>query len=183
MALTLASNAITFTDSTALSSGIITSAQLSAGSVTTTAIASGAITTQTIANSAVTAEKMSGGQTGNAPVYGCRAWVNFDGGAGSTVDGEFRCTIRGNGNVSKVVRAGGATGTDTGVYLVTLATPMENLNYAVNCSIKAANDTSRHMDFISTRPESSSVIRIVCSAPLSPFNGINPGVVMVTVFG
>ncbi len=44
MPLTLASNAITFTDNTALSSGVIGTAQLSAGAVTTTAIASGAVT-------------------------------------------------------------------------------------------------------------------------------------------
>lgn len=44
MALTLASNAITFTDSTALSSGIISTAQLSAGAVTTSRIATNAVT-------------------------------------------------------------------------------------------------------------------------------------------
>lgn len=48
MALTLASNAITFTDSTSLSSGIITSAQLSAGTVTTEKIAPGAVQRQNI---------------------------------------------------------------------------------------------------------------------------------------
>jgi len=42
-------------------------------------LASNTVTTQAIAASAVTAEKMSGNQSGNAPVYGCRAWVNFNG--------------------------------------------------------------------------------------------------------
>jgi len=44
MALTLASDKITFTDSTSLSSGIIGTAQLSAGAVTADKIASGAVT-------------------------------------------------------------------------------------------------------------------------------------------
>jgi hypothetical protein len=48
MALTLASNAITFTDNTSLSSGIIGTAQLSAGAVTADKIASGAITANKI---------------------------------------------------------------------------------------------------------------------------------------
>ncbi len=43
MPLTLASNAITFTDNTALSSGIIGTAQLSAGAVTASKVASNAI--------------------------------------------------------------------------------------------------------------------------------------------
>lgn len=44
MALTLASNAITFTDNTSLSSGIISTPQLSAGSVTTSIIAANSVT-------------------------------------------------------------------------------------------------------------------------------------------
>jgi hypothetical protein len=59
MPLTLASNAITFTDNTALSSGVIGTAQLSAGAVTASKIASNAITTASIAASAVTADKIN----------------------------------------------------------------------------------------------------------------------------
>ena len=55
------------------------SATLAASLVTTSALASGAVTTEKIAPGAVTAAKMAGGQTGDAPVYGCRAWVNFNG--------------------------------------------------------------------------------------------------------
>ena len=59
MALTLASDKITFTDNTSLSSGIIGTAQLSAGAVTAEKIASGAVTTASIAASAVTANKIN----------------------------------------------------------------------------------------------------------------------------
>lgn len=120
--------------------------------------------------------------TGSAPAFACRAWVNFNGNAGSTVGGEFRCTIRASGNVSKVVRTGGTTGTDTGVYLVTLTTAMPDTNYSAICSIKAVDDANRHYDFVSVRPESDSVIRIVCSAPASPFSGVNAAIVSLAIF-
>lgn len=139
-------------------------------------------TSSAVADGAVSAAKLDGAQTGSAPIYGCRAWVNFNGNAGSTVDGEFRCTIRSSGNVSKVVRTGGATGTDAGVYLVTLTTAMSDSNYSAVCSIKAGDDSARHMDFVSVRPESASVIRIVCSAPVSPFSGVNAAIVSLAIF-
>lgn len=95
------------------------------GQVATAGIADSAVSSAKIANASVTASKMDGEQTGSAPVFGCRAWVNFNGNAGSTVDGEFRCTIRASGNVSKVVR------TATGVYLITFTTAMPDANYAL----------------------------------------------------
>ena len=61
---------------------------------------------------------------GTAPIFGCRAWVNFDGTAGDTIGGEFRCTIRSSGNVSKVVR------NSTGNYTLHFLTAMPDTNYA-----------------------------------------------------
>jgi hypothetical protein len=110
------------------------------------------------------------------PIFACRAWVNFNGNAGSTVDGEFRCTIRASGNVSKVVRSA------TGVFLVTFATPMIDDDYVANCSLKAVDNTSAHHDFVAVRPDSASVARIVCSQPATPFGGVNAAVVMLSVF-
>lgn len=84
------------------------------------------VTTTKIANGAVTPEKLSGQQTGLVPVYGCRTWINFNG-ANYTLDvgsGENRNTIRGNGNVTKVVRTG------LGKYKIYFITPMPNINYA-----------------------------------------------------
>lgn len=54
---------------------------------------------------------------GSAPVYACRAWVNFNG-VGAVA-------IRGSGNVSSI--------TDNGVgdYTVNFATPMQDANYSV----------------------------------------------------
>jgi hypothetical protein len=45
---------------------------------TATTVVDSAITTGKIAAAAVTASKLSGAQTGDAPIYGVRAWVNFN---------------------------------------------------------------------------------------------------------
>lgn len=59
-----------------------------------------------------------------APIYACRAWVNFDGVTG---------TIRSSGNVTSVIVNG------SGNYTVNLTTPMQDANYAV---IASAGDNS-----------------------------------------
>jgi hypothetical protein len=53
---------------------------------------------------------------GSAPVYACRAWVNFSGGVTPS--------IRASGNVSSVTR------TSAGIYTVNFATAMQDTNYA-----------------------------------------------------
>src|SRR6056297_2728713 len=55
--------------------------------------------------------------TGSAPVYACRAWVNFDG--SGTV------SIRESGNVSSI------TDNATGDYTVNFATAMPDANYSI----------------------------------------------------
>ena len=60
--------------------------------------------------------------TGAAPIFACRAWVNFD---GQTTPP----TIRASGNVSSVTR------TSTAVYVVNLAEAMVDANYAVHLAI------------------------------------------------
>lgn len=54
--------------------------------------------------------------SGSAPIFGARAWVNFDGLTG---------TIRSSGNIASVVRNG------VGDYTITFTTAMPNANYAV----------------------------------------------------
>lgn len=84
-----------------------------------------------VADGEITAAKLDGAQTGAAPIYGCRAWVNFNGTTGSTVGGEFRCTINASGNVAKVVRLG------TGSFEVyfTVAMPDANYSYSGNATV------------------------------------------------
>ena len=58
--------------------------------------------------------------SGAAPIYACRAWVNFNG-TGTPA-------IRASGNVSSVTRIG------TGQHTVNFATAMPDANYCVNVS-------------------------------------------------
>ena len=70
--------------------------------------------------------------TGSAPVYACRAWVNFDGNlAGTTAP-------RASGNVSSITREG------TGQYLVNLTTAISDSNYATLVSAQDSFQTTGH---------------------------------------
>jgi hypothetical protein len=64
--------------------------------------------------------------TGSAPVYACRAWVNFD--------GTGTVSIRGSGNVSSITDGG------TGEYTVNFTTAMPDADYST--SISVINDGS-----------------------------------------
>jgi len=67
--------------------------------------------------------------TGTAPIYACRAWVNFDGTNG---------TIRDSGNVSSITKNG------TGDYTVNFATAMPDSNYAISgwCIVSGQNSSN-----------------------------------------
>ena len=67
--------------------------------------------------------------SGTAPLYMCRAWVNFD---GTTNTGGF-CTIRGSGNISSVADNG------TGSYTVNIDADMPDANYAVTIATSRAD--------------------------------------------
>jgi hypothetical protein len=65
--------------------------------------------------------------TGSAPMYACRAWVNFDGTASSP-------TPRASGNVSSITKNG------TGWYTVNFATAMPDANYSISgtCAVSGS---------------------------------------------
>jgi len=52
-------------------------------------IVDGTIATADIASAAITAPKLDGAQTGTAPVFGVRAWVNFDGTTAANIGGTY----------------------------------------------------------------------------------------------
>jgi hypothetical protein len=84
----------------------------------------------TVSNGAITAEKLNGAQSGDAPIYGCRAWVSF---AGRSTNGD--CTIRSAGNVYRVAR------TAEGRYTVYFTTAMQDADYA---TITGSDANSAH---------------------------------------
>ena len=74
--------------------------------------------------------------TGDAPVFACRAFVNFD---GATGDGD---TIRASGNVSSVVR------TQTGFYTINFAESMPDANYTAAATFDEYSDDGRSTGFV-----------------------------------
>jgi len=92
-------------------------------------ISGNAATATTVANGAITAEKLSGAQTGSAPVYGFRAWVNFNG-TGSIGTNQ---TINASGNVSSVYK------NSDGDYTINFSTALPNANYAVSGSVASSD--------------------------------------------
>jgi len=92
------------------------------GRVTT---ASTSAFSSTPADASITPAKMSGAQSGSAPAYATRGWVNFN--------GTGTIAIRASGNVSSITDGG------TGIYTVNWAIPMASAEYSVTYSI---NDTS-----------------------------------------
>jgi hypothetical protein len=92
----------------------------------------GTTDTQTLTNKSIAATQLTGNiaaaritdalnATGSAPIYACRAWVNFN--------GTGTVSINASGNVSSVTDNG------TGDYTVNFTTAMPDANFAVggNC--------------------------------------------------
>lgn len=75
------------------------------------------IVTADIADANITAAKLDGAQSGSAPIYGARAWVNFN--------GTGTVAIRASGNVSSITDGG------VGTYTVNFTTAMPDVNYCV----------------------------------------------------
>ena len=111
------------------------------GSGTVTGISAGGLP-----DAIITAPELSGAQTGSAPIYGCRAWVNFDGtrneaDTGASTNGA-NVKIRASGNVTSVLKNG------TGDYTVTFTTAMTDANYCVVANI--GNDAITPTDTVRT---------------------------------
>jgi len=100
------------------------------GSGTITGLSAGglpdsSIVTADIANAAITAAKLDGAQSGSAPIYAARAWVNFN--------GTGTVAIRASGNVSSITDNG------TGDYTVNFTTAMSDANYAAAMVARGAS--------------------------------------------
>jgi len=119
----LASNAVTTVKITNLN---VTTEKIANESITLLKMASDSVGIDQIVDASVTATKLSGAQTGTAPIYGVRAWVRFDGEKNSSGGSDLLNTNRlilGSGNVSSVLKNA------SGDYTVTFTTPMPSANY------------------------------------------------------
>jgi hypothetical protein len=81
--------------------------------------------------------------TGSAPLFACRAWVNFD--------GTGTVAIRASGNVSSITDNG------TGDYTVDFTTAMPDANYAI--TVSSAGGFSQGFDTATARTTSAARIR------------------------
>ena len=81
--------------------------------------------------------------SGSAPIYACRAWVNFDG-TGTPA-------IRASGNVTSITDNG------TGDYTVNFTTAMPDANYAVSGSAGLATASNIYMTISSAAPTTTAL--------------------------
>lgn len=124
--------------------------QIADSGVTVAKLANDAVEAAKIKNANVTAEKLSGGQTGAAPVFGARAWCQFDANrnaAGGTDSANTARYIYASGNVTSVTKTG------SGVFAVAMTTPLPSVNYAV---IGGAINSITDLRFLASNPASQT---------------------------
>jgi hypothetical protein len=93
---------------------------------------------------------------GSAPMYACRAWVNFN--------GTGTVAIRASGNVSSITDNG------TGDYTVNFTTAMEDANYAWVGSCMTSNTATNERGTVQQRTNQTST---TTALPISTMTGIN----------
>ena len=153
------------------------------GSGTVTGISAGGLP-----DAIITAPELSGAQTGSAPIYGCRAWVNFDGtrneaDTGASTNGA-NVKIRASGNVTSVLKNG------TGDYTVTFTTAMVDANYCSTLSINTGSVTGSQFTIgelsasISTAPtvRSTTQLRLNISTTAPTVANFDATSVSVAIF-
>ena len=99
--------------------------------------------------------------TSSAPVYACRAWVNFN--------GTGTVAVRGGGNIASVIDDG------TGTYTINFITPMPNNNYAIAQmgSIYSGGGSSSGMYLTEKTSSSSALSRTINSFQVLAINASN----------
>ena len=105
--------------------------------------------------------------SGSAPMYACRAWVNFDG---------INNNIRAGGNVSSVTDNG------TGDYTINLTTPLQDQNYSIVAMIgQSSGNTDLFVCSIISINNSS--VRINCRQGNKDFNAdVDSNILSVAIF-
>ncbi len=138
-------------------------ANIGTGGITATQLATNAVTTAKIVDANITASKLDGAQSGSAPIYAARAWVNFN--------GTGTVAIRSSGNVSSI--------TDNGVgdYTINFATAMPDANYAVSGAwgpgSNYPNNAHGGIQTVSLQAASVRIRTLVSSATLDDSNNVN----------
>ena len=115
-----------------------------------------------VQSASITAADLDGAQTGSAPIYGCRAWVNFDGTkdtTGATSTANTNRLILGSGNVTSVLRNA------LGDFTVTFTTALPDANYSSVLSASRDGSTTGGLASIEdTTAPTASALRIRTAA-------------------
>ena len=129
----------------------------------------GTTDTQTLTNKTLTTPNIDSAQfatvSGTAPIYPCRAWVNFNG--SGTV------AIRGSGNVSSITDNG------AGNYTVNLTTAVPDTNY---CVVSNAVNAGVANAFGFPEVSSSSAISIQTGTRSAPTTNADVNGIYVAIF-
>jgi len=117
---------------------------------------------------------------GTAPIYGARAWVNFDAtrnAAGGSDTANTDRYIRSSKNVTKVTKTG------TGLYDLLMTTALSDANYVVtgSCNENGSNEAGRANNALNGFASTSTIAKISTIAFGS--SGINCAWNSVIVFG
>jgi hypothetical protein len=107
-----------------------------------------------VADGSITAPKLSGAQTGSAPIFGVRAWVNFN--------GTGTVTINGSGNVSSITDNG------TGDYTINFTTALPSANYSAFGILRSDGGSNGNIQISTTAAPTASALRIVCVYQVTP---------------
>lgn len=186
----MATDAVT---ANAIASGVITNAKISATAaislsklasealpagitVATANLVDANVTTAKIANAAITAPKLDGAQTGSAPVFGVRAWANFDTTANADLAGTFSrsgttvtVTVTGHGLIAgNLIFIDFTVGTGTvapdGLYVVATVTDANNFTVTSAASASGTGTVALRRKEI----KSSGNISCISAAAPSP---------------
>ncbi len=151
-------------------SGIGTN-QIANAAVTGAKIENSAVNTDKIANSSITAAKLDGGQSGSAPIFGARAWVNFDG--SGSIGGNM--SIRAQGNVSSVSK------TASGTYQINFNTALADGNYAILGGAMGGNEAVMLWANSGTNTQTGSAATIQMRDANDPGTLTNPTHIWVAI--
>ena len=137
-----------------LADSSVTTAKIVDASVTAAKLAPDAIASASIVDGSVTAPKLNGAQTGDAPIFGVRAWAKF---AGQGSNGA--CVVNASGNVTSVSRI------SSGTYEVVMTTAMQDVNYAI---VANSDVFSSRIDPIFTETTTTFRLRFRNDNPTNP---------------
>ena len=139
-----------------------------AGSVGTSQLADASVTSAKLGSNAIDTQALSlFNASGSAPVYACRAWVNFN--------GTGTVAIRASGNVSSITDNG------TGDYTVNFTTAMPDANYATSAFAAQESGADNNVTCVGQKGTiASNYTASLCRLQMRRLDGVTGDINVVT---